>query len=200
MMDKNFRKEYKFVLSSAEIENFLSIFDCKTNEIYEKREVQSLYMDTKNYDLFHKSETYDIDKYTLRYRKYSNNKIINFEVKDNSSLGKRKTSVPSKFRTLKEVKTLNYKNYLTTPALYVTYTRNYYEFESARITVDRNLNFKSTVNRSLSTRIHNSYLNILEVKLLDQHSLDVEYLLLQNPQKFSKFKYGMSKIYNLSLN
>ena len=84
--------------------------------------------------------------------------------------------------------------------LAVNPSSNYYEFESARITVDRNLNFKSTVNRSLSTRIHNSYLNILEVKLLDQHSLDVEYLLLQNPQKFSKFKYGMSKIYNLSLN
>ena len=69
-MDKNFRKEYKLVLSSAEVEDFLYMFNCKSNEIYEKRQVQSLYMDTKNYDLFYNSESYDIDKYTLRYRKY----------------------------------------------------------------------------------------------------------------------------------
>jgi len=199
-MDKSFRKEYKLVLSSAEIENLFQVFKCKTNEIYEKRKVQSLYMDTRNYDLFYNSEDNDIDKYTLRYRKYSNDKNINFEVKENNISGKHKTSMPTKFKTFEEIKNLNYKNLHTTPALYVTYVRNYYVFESARITVDRNLNFKSTTNRNLSTKIHNSYINILEIKLLDNKNLDVENLLLQNPQKFSKFKYGMSKIYNLTLN
>ena len=197
MMDKNFRKEYKLVLSSAEVEDFLYMFNCKSNEIYEKRQVQSLYMDTKNYDLFYNSESYDIDKYTLRYRKYSNNKNINFEVKENSMLGKHKTSIPSSYKNFEEVKNLSYKNYQTTPTLYVTYMRNYYTFETARITVDKGMIFKSTINRTLSTRIYNSYLNILEIKLLDHKNIDIEYLLLQNPQKFSKYKYGVSKIYNL---
>ena len=75
--------------------------------------------------------------------------------------------------------------------------RNYYTFETARITVDKGMIFKSTINRTLSTRIYNSYLNILEIKLLDHKNIDIEYLLLQNPQKFSKYKYGVSKIYNL---
>lgn len=198
-MNENFRKEYKLVLSYAEVENFLKMFKCKNNEIFEKRQVQSLYLDTKNYDLFYNSEVDDIEKYTLRFRKYSNNKNINFEVKESNMLGKFKKSIPSKYKSFEQIRNLNYKSYHTTPVLNVSYTRNYYTFETARITVDRNIEFKSTTNRTLSTRIHNSYINIVEIKLLNQKNLDVEYMLLQNPQKFSKYKYGMSKIYNLFL-
>jgi hypothetical protein len=199
MMDENFRKEYKLILTPAEIENFLSTFKCKDSELFEKRKVISVYMDTKNYNLFHNSEENDIDKYTLRYRRYSNNAKINFEVKENNMLGKHKTSVPTTFKSFEDINYLIYKNYKTSPALHVSYTRNYYSFKSARITIDRNLSFKNTKNRSLSTRIHNSRYTILEIKLLDNKNLDVEFLLLQNPQKFSKYKYGMSKIYNLPL-
>jgi len=200
MIDKNFRKEYKLVLSAEEIENFLNMFKSNSKELYKKRTVQSLYMDTKNYDIFHKAQRYDVDKFTLRYRTYSNNNNVYFEVKENISSGKFKTSSLTNFKNLEEVKFLKYKSYHTTPALLVSYVRSYYSFESARITVDRALSFESSLNRNLSTRKHNSYLNILEIKLLDSKNIDVEYLLLKNPQKFSKFQYGLSKIYNLSLN
>ena len=157
-------------------------------------------MDTKNYDIFHRSQRFDVDKFTLRYRTYSNDNKVYFEVKENNSSGKLKRSSITNFKNLEEIKFLNYKNYHTTPALFVSYVRNYYSFESARITIDRALSFESSLNRNLSKRKYNSYLNILEIKLLDSKNIDVEYLLVKNPQKFSKFQYGLSKVYNLSLN
>lgn len=196
---ENFRKEYKLILTSSEIENFLRIFNIKSKTLYESRVVKSLYMDTKKFDIFNNSQEFDVGRYTLRYRNYSNDSNINLEVKENTIFGKYKSSKKTNYKSFDKIKYLNFRGYLTIPTLFVTYKRNYYNFGSARFTVDQNLFFENTSNRSLSHRKHCSNFNILEIKLMNISDYDVENFLIKNPQTFSKFKYGVSKIYDLDL-
>ncbi len=199
MKSENFRKEYKLLLTSSEVENFLNIFNIKSKKLFKNRDVKSLYMDTKKFDIFHNSQEFDVEKYTLRYRNYSNDSTINLEVKENTKDGKYKSSEKTIYNSFDEIKYLNFRGYLTIPTLFVTYNRNYYNFSSARFTIDRNLFFENTPNRSLSYKNHYSKFNIVEIKLMSNDNYDVENFLIKNPQKFSKFKYGISKIYDFDL-
>ena len=77
----------------------------------------------------------------------------------------------------------------------VDYLRSYFTFKNTRITIDKNVSFQSTVNRSLVNKIINLDFNVVEFKLFNQDK-DIE-KFLSNPIAFSKYDYGIKSIYKI---
>lgn len=191
------RKEYKFVLNDHELQKFLNALGISIKVLFKQRFINSLYMDTQNYKLFYDSEINDVDKFKVRYRQYNNDGPIYLETKFNNSTGRYKKSIKlDDIFEFKDVKQIFYKNLFLSPALFISYERNYYEFKNTRITLDKNLMFKSCKTRTQSTYSYKSLLNVVEYKILN-NNVDIEKNFLRNPVSFSKYNYGLQKVYSL---
>lgn len=190
------RKEFKFLYSNVQLLNFLDFYGFKMKKLFPDRVVHSLYLDTANFDLFKQSLEIDVDKEKLRYRRYDESNLIFFEKKLNSSLGKFKEKKQVNFKSFSEIESLFYKGISYTPMLQVSYLREYYNFKNARITIDKNLKFSSTKNRTLNSVEKELNINIVEFKLYSSDK-DIESLFIDNPVAFSKFCEGTKLIYSL---
>lgn len=190
------RKEYKFLFTNTELLEFYNYFDNGLDVIFPKRKISSLYFDTIDFKLFKNSLLNDVDKFKLRFRKYDNEKLIFQEEKINSKYGKFKNTKLSKYKNFDEIKSFTFKNLLLDKTLKITYYRSYFQFKNVRITVDRNLSFENTSNRSKLHKTKFFYGNIVEYKLKDEDP-NIENFFLTNPTKFSKYEEGIKTIYNL---
>jgi len=192
------RKEYKFILNYYELEKFKIFLNFKEKKLFDDRIIKSLYMDTNNFKLYKRSNEYDVDKYKLRFRQYNKENEVYQEIKLNTQDGRQKKIQKHKtFTNLDEIKHFKYKNLDLLPAIKISYKRSYFDFNDVRITIDKNLFFESTKNRSLSTIKLMSELNIVEYKILYPQNPDIEKYFFQNPISFSKYNYGVKKLYNL---
>ena len=191
---KSKRKELKIVMSNIERDNFLQT---KLEKIHNSRIITSLYFDTEDFYLYKQSKNTDVDKFKIRFRKYSNSKTIFKEFKFNHFDSKYKEVQETEFNSLEEIKCLFYKSYKLIPSIYVSYERDYYLYKDTRITVDKNLFFKTHELRSLQTNEYSAEnLNIVEYKLFNE-ILDIEKYIKPNTEKFSKYEYGIKKIYRI---
>lgn len=190
------RKEYKFLFSNTELLEFFNYFDNGLDVIFPKRKISSLYFDTIDFKLFKNSQLNDVDKFKLRFRKYDNEKLIFQEEKINSKYGKFKNTKLSKYKNFDEINSFTFKNLLLDKSLKITYYRSYFQFKNVRITVDRNLSFENTSNRSKLHETEYFYRNVVEYKLNDEDP-DIESFFLTNPTKFSKYEEGIKTIYKL---
>ena len=190
------RKEYKFEYSNIDLKNFYKTLSGKLINIYPERKITSIYLDTKNYDIYRNSLLNDVDKFKVRYRKYSNDKKIYFEIKKNTKLGKQKIKKVTDFNNLNQVTNIFYKNYFLESSLLISYIREYYSLFNTRITIDKNIKFENTSNRSLNKNIVKFNKNIVEYKLLNSNP-DIEKYFLSNPKKFSKYETGLKEVYNI---
>lgn len=197
MKNNEIRKEYKFIINKNNSEKLFNLMGKKLEKIYQPRVVKSLYMDTQKFKLFNESQDEDIDKFTIRYRTYSNSSSVYLEVKKNLQKGKYKEKFDTDFNNLNQINYLIFNKLFTVPTLFVSYSREYYKFNNARITLDTRIEYSNTLNRSLSTKSYCADISILEIKLLNEKDLDIESIFFDNPQAFSKYRFGISKIYNI---
>ena len=153
-------------------------------------------MDTIDLKLFKDSQLFDVDKIKFRYRKYSNDNNIYFEIKENNKLGKFKKTENTNYKNFKEIKNLFFKDLLLEPTIEINYIRNYYKYKNLRITIDKGLNYKLPSNRSRSKIKKNYQKNIIEYKLNTYNDPDIEKYFVSNPTKFSKYEEGINFLYN----
>ena len=127
---KSKRKELKIVMSNIERDNFLQT---KLEKIHNSRIITSLYFDTEDFYLYKQSKNTDVDKFKIRFRKYSNSKTIFKEFKFNHFDSKYKEVQETEFNSLEEIKCLFYKSYKLIPSIYVSYERDYYFYTSVNV-------------------------------------------------------------------
>lgn len=191
------RKEYKFIFNNHELEKFRIFLNSKENKLFNDRIIKSLYMDTIDFKLYKLSNENDVGKYKVRFRQYNNEHDIYHEIKLNTQEGKQKKILKqNKFTNLDEIDQIVYKNLVLVPAIKISYKRSYFSFKNVRITIDKNLQFESTKNHSMSKNKFISKLNIVEYKILHQQYPDIESYFFQNPVSFSKYNYGIENLYN----
>jgi hypothetical protein len=197
--NKNSRKEYKFLFSKKEIYKLKTFYGEKLEKLYPSRTIKSLYMDTTDLDLYKLSKQTDVNKYKVRFRTYpkKDTKIYR-EIKSNKDTGKEKTTELTEYKSLQEIKFEVYKNYLLSPCLFIKYDREYFKLDSvARLTIDTNLQFKLPKNISLLDKYIVEDFYIVELKLLNNMTDLTEYFI-NSPIAFSKYEYGVEKLFSSS--
>ena len=141
----SFRIEEKLYIKSEsliDIKEYLLKKSAK--KLYESREIQSLYFDNDNLQMYNDSIEGLVPRKKIRIRNYPNNKDnkIYFEVKNSSVEGRFKTreiinNDSSEEKILKGVFDNQYG--LCSPKIFVKYNREYYLIKDVRISVDTNI-------------------------------------------------------------
>ena len=192
-----FRKEYKFVLDSRQLNSFYKFYDNIFSSLHPKRRIVSLYFDTIDFKLYNKSILDDVDKFKYRFRQYpSISTNISKEIKFNTKKGKEKISDKTNYQNFNDIQNQTYRGYNLIPTLFVDYHRDYYEIDKKiRVTIDKEIKFTPPKNRSLISK-ENSINNIIvEFKLLSSKIEDVSKYFFTNPVAFSKYEVGIAKTY-----
>ncbi len=194
----NFRKELKLSLSNGELYDLIYFFGPKLEKLYNSRKITSRYFDTNDFKLYKDSINYDIDKFKFRFRKYSDSQKIYQEIKENTKLGKYKKVNITEYKSFDEVNSVVYKDLNLFPSLEIEYNRDYYKLENTRITIDKKIKFRNTLNRSSQLINLGFYKNIVEFKILNLDNTEIENNIPYNTINFSKYVHGVQKIYNLN--
>ena len=192
-----FRKEYKFVLDSRQLNSFYKFYDNNFSNLHPRRRIVSLYFDTVDFKLYNKSVLDDVEKFKYRFRQYpSVSTNISKEIKFNTKKGKEKISDKTNFQNFNDIPNQIYRGFNLTPALFVDYHRDYYEIDKKiRVTIDKKIKFSPPKNRSLISKEHSINNIIVEFKLLSSKIEDVSTYFFTNPVAFSKYEVGIAKTY-----
>ena len=192
-----FRKEYKFVLDSRQLNSFYKFYDNNFLNLHPSRRIVSLYFDTVDFKLYNKSVLDDVEKFKYRFRQYpSVSTNISKEIKFNTKKGKEKISDKTNFQNFNDIPNQIYRGFNLTPALFVDYHRDYYEIDKKiRVTIDKKIKFSPPKNRSLISKEHSINNIIVEFKLLSSKIEDVSTYFFTNPVAFSKYEVGIAKTY-----
>ncbi len=188
------RKEYKFLLSEKKKYEFLYKNKDELTMLFPKRKITSLYFDTLNFDLFENSILYDVEKFKIRIRTYSNTNKFFEEIKSNLFSGKKKSVTELSINNFKEISEIYYKGLIYFPAVYTQYDRSYYKFNEARLTIDENIEFISHNFRTKLNIVKKYENNVIEYKNLEGFS-EVEKYIHENPVAFSKYNEAIKKVY-----
>ena len=189
------RKEYKFCLNRNQLLDFKTNFKNQLFKLYPLRDISSLYMDTIDLKIYEESLLNDTEKYKYRYRKNTDGNI-SLEIKFNNQNGKFKYKEKTTFKSFSDIKHSIYENRVLYPSLLVDYKREYYKIEDfVRVTIDSDIRFTSTSNRSLSKLSEKEELIILEYKILRKDFIEIENYFIKNPVAYSKYNIGIEKVY-----
>lgn len=189
----SFRKEKKFRLSNSEygaLKSKLLLQGMKP--LYAKRVINSLYYDTDQYSMYHDSEEGLLPRRKVRIRWYDDISKASNEVKISSFEGRFKTSSSVLFSSKKNLPpTLADPHYgMISPSLLVSYTREYYSFESMRITFDSDIkyfNYRRTQNISFTDEEC-----VMEIKVgIDVPDDYIERIIPFSTSRFSKYSRGL---------
>lgn len=174
----------------------MNFYEPKLEKLYSQRKITSRYFDTNDYKLFKDSINYDVDKFKVRFRKYSDSKVIFKEIKENTTLGKFKQTDATTYKNLEEINSTLHNKLLLFPSLDIEYTRDYFKLDNVRLTIDKRINFKNTQNRSSHLTKKYFHKNIVEYKILNYNNTEIENNIPLNTINFSKYVFGVQKIYN----
>ena len=190
------RKEYKFIMSNEELNEFFKSNYQNLNSIYANRKIKNLYFDTLGFNVYSNNLFNDSEKFTYRFRKYNTQNIYK-EIKINKEK-KSKITTETKYGSFNEIQYATYENKLLYPTVFTEYYRCYLSLKNTRVTIDKNIKFSSHQFRTKVQKSKVLNFNILEFKLLDVgESLDIEKNFFKNPQGFSKFRTAVGEIYNI---
>lgn len=191
------RKEYKRTVNVSQIISFFKKNKSKLTEIYEARIITSLYFDTVDFGLYKSSIEKDVDTYKARIRTYSNNNNFYKEIKKNMFSGKSKSIEQLDINSFGEISNIYTNGNSLYPTLFTQYKRRYFNFDNnCRVTLDSNIHFISHQFRTPS-KVKICYpKEIIEFKQLNEN-FNIEKYIDKNPVAFSKYKYGVSKIYGI---
>ncbi len=145
----NFRFEDKLKLNQNKLFEFNQwILQNNFKEIFEPREIFSIYFDTRNLKTYHESTEGLVPRSKLRLRTYNFKSLMqnkfNIEIKKSVNYGRLKSS-----KKLENIgNALNngiyMKNYgFCYPKIIIKYKRIYYKLKNIRITLDKNIEFKN---------------------------------------------------------
>ena len=192
-----FRKEYKFVLDSRQLNSFYKFYDNNFSNLHPRRRIVSLYFDTVDFKLYNKSVLDDVEKFKYRFRQYpSISTNISKEIKFNTKKGKEKISDKTNFQNFNDIPNQIYRGFNLTPALFVDYHRDYYEIDKKiRVTIDKKIKFSPPKNRSLISKDNSINNIIVEFKLLSSKIEDISRYFFTNPVAFSKYEVGIEKTF-----
>jgi len=194
----SFRVEEKCILKNIDKNKFKStLFKIGGKILFPKREIMSLYFDTKATKMFFDSEEGTTPRKKIRVRTYPNekHKTFNLEKKINSAEDRYKIS--EKINIEKYIKILKQgiidNEYgFCYPQIWVKYSREYFSLKDQRITLDTDI-----VYQSYKSQIQKKDLdvNIFEIKAnvnFDKNLFDN--ILPFGRYRFSKYSEGLKAI------
>jgi len=189
----SFRKEKKFRLTKYDLDSLRNKLLLQGMEpLYEKREIKSLYYDSKLYSMYHDSEEGLLPRKKIRVRWYNDIRKASKEVKISSFEGRFKTSEFIDVTSQNSLPiNLNDPYYgIIFPSLLVSYTREYFAFESMRITFDSDIKY---FNHRLDQNIpFTDEEHVMEIKVgIDVSDDYIESLIKLPTSRFSKYSRGL---------
>ena len=189
----SFRKEKKFRLTWYDFESLKNALLLKgMTQLFAKREINSLYYDDENHSMYHDSEEGLLPRRKVRIRWYDDIKKASNEVKISSFEGRFKTSSLAHAESENSLpQSLFDPHYgVIIPSLLVSYTREYFTFESMRITFDSDIKY---FNYRLAQNIQ--FLDkecVMEIKVgIDVPDDYIERLIPHSTSRFSKYSRGL---------
>jgi len=189
----SFRKEKKFRLSKFELESLKhNLYNKGMQMLYPQRVINSLYYDTELNSMFNDSEEGIIPRKKVRIRWYDDIRKANKEVKISGLEGRFKISglfnIPSENLLPQSLSDTSYG--LISPSMFVSYTRQYFSFESMRITFDSHIQYSN--HRQARSVFHKDSECVMEVKIGLEYSDDyIASRLPFSPSRFSKYCRGL---------
>lgn len=189
----SFRKEKKFRLSNFEYNDLkIKLLRRGMKPLYAKRKINSLYYDTESYSMYHDSEEGLLPRRKVRIRWYDDIEKACNEVKISSFEGRFKTSDFVFVASKNSLPTNLGDPYYGTiaPSVLVSYTREYFSFESMRITFDSGIKY---VNHRLAQKIPFADDEcVMEIKVgIDVPDDYIERLIPYSTSRFSKYSRGL---------
>ena len=189
----SFRREKKFRLSKFDFDSLKTKLRLNGMQpLYAKRVINSLYYDTKFHSMFNDSEEGLLPRKKVRIRWYDCVRKANNEVKISSAEGRFKTTSVANVTSASTLpQSLYDSSYgVIYPSLFVSYTREYFSFESTRITFDSHIQY---ANYRQSRKIaHKDGECVVEVKIgLDVPDDYIEKKLPYPTTRFSKYSRGV---------
>ena len=221
-LDKlDFRNEKKLIFHQSEsyLLNLLKFLQLK--EIYEKRKINSIYLDT--FDLNDFTDTVDGEKQRskLRMRWYGQtfNSTIKPILENKIKINNKNFKIKENLKILKILNDLSYneiKTYLNNsevqdpnilvgfqrrnPNIFISYDRRYFMFKNIRITMDSNLHYGDFYKKNKISKydsIKKKKFHIIEMKYDDDQYDNVSILtnkFRNRVTKFSKYEYSLMNI------
>ena len=199
------RIEQKLILNSYE---HLSILEWlkvnNANYLYPPRKVISIYLDTIDLRMFYETVEGLIPRKKVRLRRYEKrnlNDLYTIEIKLSDEQARYKKSILKKI-SFEEVleEGLYVENYgFCYPLIEISYLREYYEVKGYRLTIDKNINYKSLDDFRLpfKDRIIDPN-NVVEIKADIKENLDTISNLFNFPRsKFSKYENAITALKKL---
>lgn len=189
----SFRKEKKFRVTRYDfdlLKNDLLLRGMKP--LFAKRVVNSLYYDSKIYQMFNDSEEGLLPRKKVRIRWYDDIRKARKEVKISSAEGRYKKSylinIPSDLALPQRLFEQGYG--VIHPSLLVFYTREYFSFKSMRLTFDSSI--KYTNFRQSQKITYEDSECVMEVKVSTDVPDDyIERMLSIPTSRFSKYSRGL---------
>ncbi len=191
-----FRKEFKFVLMNSELTEFINFYKSNLKQLYKKRKIKSLYMDTGNLYLYKSSIFNDISKKKVRYRQYDDSSNIFKEIKISD---KEKSKIVRKtiYKNFTDIKYDYLDDRIIFPTCFVTYQREYFKFYDTRLTIDSEITYESAKGFTLFNKYYEETENIVEIKILG-NNLNVEKSFFSTPTKNSKYENAIESLYDVN--
>ena len=193
----SFRIEEKLSIDSSRVIDFKSFLAKKAvKQIHQRRKIESLYFENLNYDMYTDSIEGVAPRKKIRIREYLNADDKNYYLETKHS------SVEGRFKTRKILNNKDVNFYKKSgcfdsqygtclPNFYVTYEREYSAIEDIRISIDRNLVYKSFK----SSNIYNDKNCIVEIKTSIKKNLDDLIKLFPFQRiRFSKYCFAVDTL------
>jgi hypothetical protein len=189
-----YRKEYKIIFSRRELGEIFNFYQ-GIETIYQPRNISSVYMDTKKFDIYRENLFNDAEKSKLRFRQYNEEGQVYKEIKVSNLFGKSKLVEKTDFKSLDDIKEYWYQDRPVYPTSLISYKREYFKFKNLRITIDSEISYLSTTLHSLINKSIEKNICILEIKLLNEKDRDVEKYFYKQPEAFSKYIDSIKLLY-----
>ena len=190
------RKELKTVIAKQSEREILEFLKNNCDLLYPDRVLNSIYLDTKNFDIYKINQFEDVDTFKYRFRYYGKNSTESYFEQKFNKRGQKFKLVNKKFKyDENRASPYHHENYLLYPVTHVSFVRKYFKYKNIRITLDTNIKFKKPPTRDLNSRVINEEKIILEQKILDSRDNKIENNLLFRPGKYSKFMKSIEYLY-----
>ncbi len=193
----SFRIEEKLYIKSEHILDFKKYLNKRSaKELYKPRTIKSLYFDNLNFDMYNDSIEGTVPRKKIRIREYPNSDDKNYylEIKHSSVEGRFKTRKILKHDNVNFYKKAGcFDNQYGTclPNFYVTYQREYSAIDDVRISIDKNLIYKSF----RSNNVYNDRNCIIEIKTSIRKNLDdLTELFPFQRIRFSKYCFAVDTL------
>jgi len=193
----SFRIEEKLAIDHNQLIDFKTFLANKTvKQIYQRRKIESLYFDNRNYEMYYDSLEGLVPRKKIRIRNYpgSDDNSLYLEIKISSVEGRFKTRKiidSNKFNYIKTNGISDSQYGLCKPCLYVVYDRDYFKMGDVRISIDNNISYRLYTKNIY----HKDESSIVEIKTSVRKNLDklMEDFPFQK-KRYSKYCNAVEKI------